>query len=91
VWDVATSRRAKLVREFGVRLVRQPLCAPGLNPAEWVFEYIRWEIAGWVYWTVQRKIVRVEQVLRHIAADLRRVQRLDGWMWIRQALDQLPP
>lgn len=89
VWDGAPAHQARLVREAGLTLVRQPPAAPELNPAERVFEELRRAVEGRVYPTLDAKVEAVERVLRALAADPAAVQRLAGWGWIREALAPL--
>lgn len=86
VWDGAPAHQARLVREAGLVLVRQPPAAPELNPAERVFEELRRAVEGRIYATLDEKVEAVERVLRALAADPSAVQRLAGWRWIQDAL-----
>jgi transposase len=91
IWDNATSHRAKLVRETGMKLVGLPAYSPELNPAERVFQVIRRAVEGKVYGEIEKKVQVVEQFLHQLAADPERVKRLTRWSWIEQSLDRLPP
>jgi hypothetical protein len=90
VWDGAPAHRARLVREVGVTLVRQPPAAPELNPAERVFQELRRTVEGLVYATLTEKVARVERELAALEADPARLRRLTGWGWITDTLSQLP-
>lgn len=90
VWDGAPSHRARVVRAVGVALVMQPPAAPELNPAERVFQELRRAVEGLVYATLEEKMAAVEAALTALAADPARVQRLAGWSWIAETLEQLP-
>jgi DDE superfamily endonuclease len=90
VWDRAPSHCNGMVRALGLPLVEQPPYAPELNPVERVFEYLRAEIEGVVYPTIEAKVAAVEAVLDVLDADPDRVQRLTNWHWIADSLDHLP-
>ena len=45
---------------------------------------------GLVYATLEEKMAAVEAALTALAADPARVQRLAGWSWIAETLEQLP-
>lgn len=90
VWDGAPAHRARLVREVGVSLVRQPPAAPELNPAERVFQELRRAVEGLVYATLAEKVALIERELAALAADPARLRRLTGWAWIADTLIQLP-
>lgn len=90
VWDRAPSHRDATVRAVGLPLIEQPPHAPELNPAERVFEELRAGITGIVYPTIEAKVAAVEAILADLDADPARVNRLTGWRWIADALEQLP-
>lgn len=90
VWDRAPGHGARIVEAVGLPLVKQPPASPELNPAERVFEELRREVEGEVYGTIEKKMAVVERELKAMAASPERVQRLTGWLWIRDALGQLP-
>jgi hypothetical protein len=46
-------------------------------------------VEGRIYETLDAKQEVVEEYLRELA-DPERVQRLCGWSWVREALEQLP-
>jgi hypothetical protein len=78
VWDGTPAHQARVVRDAGVTLMRQPPAAPELNPAERVFEELRRAVEGRVYPTIDAKVEAVERTLRALAADSTAVQRLAG-------------
>jgi len=74
----------------GLPLVEQPPYAPELNPAERVFEYLRGEIEGIVYPSIEAKVAAVEAILTELDAAPERVKQLTTWHWIADNLDRLP-
>jgi transposase len=90
VWDRAPSHRDATVRAVGLPLIEQPPYAPELNPVERVFEYLRAEIEGIVYPTIEAKVAAVEAILETLDATPQRVQQLTNWQWIVDSLDRLP-
>jgi transposase len=90
VWDRAPSHRDATVRAVGLPLIEQPPYAPELNPVERVFEYLRAQIEGIVYPTIEGKVDAVERILEDLDADPERVTSLTGWRWITDTLSQLP-
>ena len=90
IWDNAPSHRSKVVRETEMRLGYLPPFSPELNPAERVFEEVRRWVEGVLYDSVLSKRAAVERYLRDLASDPLRVQRLTGWHWIRESLQNLP-
>ena len=90
VWDRAPSHRDATVRAVGLPLVEQPPYAPELNPAERVFEYLRGEIEGIVYPSIEAKVAAVEAILTELDAAPERVKQLTTWHWIADNLDLLP-
>jgi hypothetical protein len=40
-----------------------------LNPAERVFEELRWEVEGRVYGTIEKKMAALERALKELAAS----------------------
>jgi len=71
-------------------LIEQPPYAPELNPVERVFEYLRAQIEGVVYATIEDKVAAVEAVLEELDAHPERIQSLTNWYWIADSLAQLP-
>ena len=59
-----------------------PPYSPELNPAERIFEEVRREIEGFVYPTIQAKQHRIEQFLRRLRADKKRLTSLVSWDWV---------
>jgi hypothetical protein len=90
VWDRAKSHQDTVVREVPLQLIEQPPYAPELNPAERVFEYLRAQIEGRVYASLDEKVAAVNAILGELDAAPARVRSLAGWRWITAALDQLP-
>lgn len=90
VWDRAPSHRGATVRAVGLPLIQQPPYAPELNPVERVFEYLRAEIEGIVYPTIEAKVAAVEAVLGKLDANPQRVKSLTNWHWIADSLARLP-
>ena len=90
VWDRAPSHRDATVKAVGLPLLEQPPYAPELNPVERVFEYLRAEIEGIVYPTIEAKVAAVEAVLAGLDADPARVKCLTNWHWIADSLARLP-
>ncbi|MBA3414048.1 MAG: hypothetical protein H0U10_02345 [Chloroflexia bacterium] len=66
-------------------------CAPEPNPAERVFEEVRWQVEGRVYPAFDDKRAAAEALLEEPAADPEHVKRLCGWGGVAAALDALPP
>lgn len=90
VWDRAPSHRDATVRAVGLPLIEQPPYAPELNPTERVFEYLRAQIEGILYPTLDDKVAAVDAILADLDADPQRVQSLTGWHWITDNLARLP-
>jgi hypothetical protein len=90
VWDGASSHRDRTVRAMGLPLIEQPPYAPELNPVERVFEYLRAEIEGVVYPTLEAKVAAVETILERLDAHPEQVESLAGWEWIADNLQSLP-
>jgi len=90
VWDRAPSHRDATVKAVGLPLVEQPPYAPELNPVERVFEYLRAEIEGIVYPTIEAKVAAVEAVLGELDLNPQRVKSLTNWQWIADSLARLP-
>lgn len=90
VWDGAPSHRSEVVQDLGFPLVQQPAYSPELNPVERLIEELRRAVEGKVYDTLEEKVAAIEAELRQWDADPERVQRLAGWDWIRETLNQLP-
>jgi len=90
VWDNAPNHKARMVHDLGLPLVGQPPYAPELNPAERVFEELRKVAEGVVYPSLDEKVAVIEDFLKELAADPKRVQRLACWSWLKAALGQLP-
>lgn len=75
--------------EVPVQRIFQPPYSPELNPAERVFELIRERIEGKVYGNLSAKKKAVEAELKSLAANPKQVERLTGWLWIRQSIASL--
>jgi transposase len=89
VWDHAAFHEGKAMGEVGLQRAHQPPYAPELNPAERVWEEVRWWVEGRRYERIEAKKAAVEEVLRWLEAE-RKVSSLVGWRYIRQALNALP-
>ena len=85
VWDRARAWRHG-VCALPVHRIEQPAYSLELNPAEWVCEWLRSRIEGTMYGTIEAKREAVEQELCELNASADRIQRLTGWVWIREAL-----
>lgn len=90
VWDRARGHRGSAYAAVKVHRVEQPPYSPELNPAERVFEYLRSQIEGKVYGTIEAKQQAVEVELQKLATDSEKVKSLAGWNWICQAVIGLP-
>ncbi len=90
VWDRAPSHRDATVKAVGLPLIEQPTYAPELNPTERVFEYLRAEIEGIVYPTIDDKVAAVESILQRLDAAPAQVRSLTDWAWIAENLTRLP-
>jgi len=86
VWDRARGHRGPAYTAVEVHRIEQPPYSPELNPAERVFEYLRAQVEGKVYGTIEAKQQAIEVELKKLAADPEKVKRLAGWNWIRQAV-----
>ena len=71
------------------RAVQLPY-APERNPVARCFRELRRALEGRVYATLQAKQEALEPILEAWQADPKRVHRLCGWNWIRDALETLP-
>ena len=90
IWDGASARRGKPMGEVGFYRIFLLPYSPELNLCERVFEWIRGKIEGEVYASQSHKSRTIEQLLRQLNADKRRLHRLISWHWIQDAIDQLP-
>jgi hypothetical protein len=91
IWDGASAHRGKAMGEVGFERLTLPAYSPELNPPERVFEYIRGQIEGTIYPSLQAKRHEIDQTLRRLNADKARLRQLIGWQWIQDAFAQLPP
>jgi len=89
VWDNAPSHRAVWLREVHLPLAFHPPSAPGLSPAERVFEALRRAVEGQGYATIDDKVAAIDAALARWDADPDRVRRLAGWDWINDAFAAL--
>lgn len=90
VWDRAPAHRDARIGALGLPLIEQPPYAPELNPAERVFEYLRAQIEGTVYPSLDDKVAAVDALLDDLDAHPERVRSLAGWAWIADTLRRLP-
>ena len=91
VWDGAGSHRSKDVREIeGLDSIVQPPYSPELNPVERVFQEMRRSTDGRVYESIEEKMSAVDDFMRGLASEPRRVKSLCGWKWITEAVRDLP-
>lgn len=86
VWDRARGHRGSAYQEVSVKLIEQPAYSPELNPAERVFEYLRSQVEGEVYGTMEAKKAAVEAELWELEKAPNKIKSLAGWEWIRQSL-----
>ena len=89
VWDGARGHRGPAYEDVPVARIQQPAYSPQVNPAERVFEYLRSQIEGIVYGSIDAKKQVVEAELENLAQHPERVKSIAGWPWIRQAFDSL--
>jgi hypothetical protein len=90
VWDGAKGHGGATGRPVGGASVQQPPYAPGVQPAERLFEELRRAIAGTVHPSLEAKVAAVDAELAAWAADPARVKRPAGWAWIEAAWADLP-
>lgn len=90
IWDGASAHRGKAMGEVGFECIFLPAYSPELNPSERVFEWLRAEIEGEVYRSLQHKRYRIEQHLRCLSNDKDSLRQLIGWQWIQAVFAQLP-
>lgn len=86
VWDRARGHGGAVYEAIPVHRIEHPASSPELTPAERVFEWLRSQIEGVVYGTLEAKREAVERALHELNASPDRIQRLAGWPWIREAL-----
>jgi hypothetical protein len=90
VWDGLPGHRG-VVHETGMLpTILQPVASPELNPTERIGEVIRDAMDGRLSATLWQEMLAVETVLHELQQDPARVQRLTGYPWILDALNQLP-
>lgn len=89
VWDGAQGHRGEAYQDGPVVRIEQPAYSPQLNPAERVFQYLRSQIEGQIYGSVEAKKQAVEAELNKLAANPAQVKSLTGWDWIRHACADL--
>jgi len=90
IWDGASSHRGQDIGQLPMNRIFLPPYSPELNPAERIFEEVRRETEGFVYPTIQAKQHRIEQFLRRLRADKKRLASLVSWDWITDIFNQLP-
>jgi|GEM_PF-273571 len=89
IWDGASAHRAKAMGKAGFERIALPPYSPELNPCERVFEWLRGEIEGDVYASLQHKRSRIDQLLRRLNADKVRLRQLIGWHWVVNAFAEI--
>lgn len=89
VWDRARGHRGPAYDTVDVQRIEQPPYSPELNPAERVFQYLRDQIEGVVYGSIDKKKAAVERALRRLASQPDRVKSIAGWHWIHDSLNNL--
>ncbi len=82
VWDRAPRHHEKAYEGVHLQQIEQTSYSPELKPAERVFEYLRAQIEGKTYGSLEAKKAAVEAELKKLAADPEKVKRLAGWEWI---------
>jgi transposase len=85
IWDGASAHRGKAMGEVGFKRISLPPYSPELNPCERVFEWLRGQIEGEVYASLQHKRRVIDQLLRQLNADKGLLNSLIGWQWIQDA------
>ena len=90
IWDGASSHRGQDIGQLSMNRIFLPPYSPELNPAERIFEEVRREIEGVVYPSLQAKQHRIDQFLRRLRADKKRLASLVSWDWIVDIFNQLP-
>jgi transposase len=88
IWDGASAHGGKAMGEVGFERISLPPYSPELNPCERVFEWLRGQIEGEVYATLQPKRREIEHHLRRLNADKGRLKSLIAWQWIKDAFAQ---
>ncbi len=89
IWDGASAHRGKAMGAVGFERIFLLPYSPELNPCERVFEWLRGQIEGEVYTSLQHKRWVLDQLLRRLNADKQRLQPLIGWQWIQDAFAQV--
>jgi hypothetical protein len=84
VLDGASSHKCKgLVIHENVSLVLLPSYAPELNPAEQIWNVLRWDyFANEVFDSLDAATAQAELGLTKIAANTSAVRQLTNWPWI---------
>ena len=90
IWDGASSHRGQDIGQLPMKRIFLPPYSPELNPVERVFEEVRRDIEGFVYPSIQAKQHRIDQFLRRLRADKKRLSSLLTWHWITDIFNQLP-
>ncbi|MCI0419230.1 MAG: IS630 family transposase [Acidobacteria bacterium] len=85
IWDGASAHGGKAMGEVGFERISLPPYSPELNPCERVFEWLRGQIEGEVYASLQHKRRVIDQLLRRLNADKGLLNALIGWQWIQEA------
>ena len=90
IWDRASSHRSNLVALLPFQSIFQPSYSSELNPVARIFAELRRVVEGVIYETLEHKKQVVENELRQLADDPQRWNRLAGWDWLCNALNNLP-
>lgn len=90
IWDGASAHGGKAMGEVGFEPIFLPSYSPELNPCERVFEWLRGQMEGEVYATLQHKRRVIDQLLRRLNADTWRLRSLIDWQWIQDAFALAP-
>jgi transposase len=88
IWDGASAHGGKAMGELGFERISLPPYSPELNPCERVFEWLRGQIEGEVYVSLQHKRRVIDQLLQRLNADKGLLNSLIGWQWIQEAFAQ---
>lgn len=85
IWDGASAPGGKAMGEVGFERISLPPYSPELNPCEPVFEWLRGQIEGEVYASLQHKRRVIDLLRRRLNADKGLLNSLFGWQWIQDA------
>ena len=90
IWDGAPAHRGQDMHALPMQQIFLPAYSPELNPVERIFAEVRRAVEGVVYPSLQAKQHRIDQFLRRLRADKKRLRSLVSWEWILTVHDQLP-